>query len=70
MIITRAATNGTKRGPAGYFSGTAWIDELSTSPGASSVRAARVTFEPGARTAWHTHPLGQTLHILAGVGRV
>jgi len=70
MLITRATTAATKRGPAGYFSGTVWIDELSTPPGAPSVRAARVTFEPGARTAWHTHPHGQTLHILAGVGRV
>lgn len=70
MIITRAATTPTKPGPAAYFTGTVWIDEISPPANASPVRAARVTFSPGARTAWHTHPLGQTLHILSGVGRV
>ena len=71
MNITRATATATKRGPASYFSGTVWLDEIAAAaPTASPVRIVRVTFEPGARTAWHTHPHGQTLHILAGVGRV
>ena len=70
MIITRANTTATKRGPADYFTGTVWLDELTVAPFASDVRAVRVTFAPGARTAWHTHPHGQLLQITAGVGRV
>lgn len=70
MHITRANATVTKRGPADYFSGTVWLDELTTAPVASDVRAVRVTFEPGARTAWHTHPHGQWLRIESGVGRV
>jgi len=66
MNITRAGTPVSKRGPADWFTGTVWLDEIA----AGGVRIVRVSFEPGARTAWHTHPLGQTLHILAGVGRV
>jgi quercetin dioxygenase-like cupin family protein len=70
MKITRAATQVTKRGPAEYFTGTVWIDEIDGSTGVSPVRIVRVSFQPGARTAWHTHPLGQALHILSGIGRV
>ena len=70
MNLTRASTTATKRGPAEYFTGTVWVDEINAAPNASPVRIVRVTFEPGARTAWHTHPHGQMLHILAGVGRV
>lgn len=71
MNIVRASSGKTKRGPAEYFTGTVWLDDLAAAPGnASAVRMVRVTFEPGARTAWHTHPHGQTLHILAGIGRV
>src|SRR5262245_29050846 len=60
----------TRRGPADYFTGTVWQDPVIEAPGPARIRATRVAFEPGARTAWHTHPLGQTLHVLAGVGRV
>ncbi len=71
MNIVRAAGQKSKRGPSDYFTGTVWLDEISAAAGdASSVRIVRVAFEPGARTAWHTHPHGQTLHILSGVGRV
>lgn len=70
MNITRATQAAAKRGPADYFSGTVWLEELSAAPATTPVKAVRVTFEPGARTAWHTHPHGQMLHILAGVGRV
>jgi quercetin dioxygenase-like cupin family protein len=70
MTITRTNTATSKRGPAEYFSGTVWLDEATAAPSSSDVKVVLVTFEPGARTAWHTHPHGQLLHILTGVGRV
>ncbi|MSU49502.1 MAG: cupin domain-containing protein [Opitutus sp.] len=70
MTIMRTADVKSKRGPAEYFTGTVWLDEIAAVASASRVRAVRVAFEPGARTAWHTHPHGQSLHILSGVGRV
>src|SRR5450432_1619143 len=70
MDIMRAQAAVTKRGPANYFTGTVWQDDIAARPDAGKVRVVRVSFEPGARTAWHTHPHGQLLHILAGVGRV
>jgi len=70
MKITRPNATSTQRGPADYFSGTVWLDELTPAPYDSDVRVVRVTFEPGARTAWHTHPHGQLLQIVSGVGRV
>lgn len=70
MTITRASTTPTKRGPAAWFTGIVWLDEISAGAGGSSLRALRVTFEPGARTAWHTHPHGQMLHVLSGVARI
>jgi quercetin dioxygenase-like cupin family protein len=70
MNITPVTAHSTKRGPAEYFTGTVWLDDVGGPPNASSVRALRVSFEPGARTAWHTHPHGQTLHILSGIARV
>jgi quercetin dioxygenase-like cupin family protein len=59
-----------RRMPAEYFTGTVWQDPIIEAPAPARVRAAWVRFEPGARTAWHTHPLGQTIHITAGVGLV
>lgn len=56
-----------QRGPAEWFSGTVWIDAVVTPDSATGLRAARVSFEPGARTAWHTHPRGQAIHVLSGV---
>lgn len=70
MNITRAHAAATKRGPADYFTGTVWLEEITSAPYASDVRVLVVTFEPGARTAWHTHPHGQLLQIISGVGRV
>jgi len=70
MNIKQAETSTTKRGPAEYFTGRVWLDELEASSASARFRAVRVSFEPGARTAWHTHPHGQLLHILSGVGRV
>jgi quercetin dioxygenase-like cupin family protein len=56
-------------GPEAWFTGTVRIEPLVQTPAPAHVVAARVTFEPGARTAWHTHPLGQTLIVTAGCGR-
>src|SRR5437764_9299696 len=68
--ITKASDTPTRRGPAEWFTGTVWQDPIVEAPAPARIRAVRVSFEPGARTAWHTHPLGQTLHVLTGVGRV
>ncbi len=70
MNITRAQTAVTKRGPADYFTGAVWLEEVTAAPYASDVRVVVVAFEPGARTAWHTHPHGQLLQIQSGVGKV
>jgi len=70
MEIKRAGTQPSGRGPAEYFTGTVGVDPLNTPPAPARVAMALVTFEPGARTAWHTHPLGQTLIVTAGCGRV
>jgi quercetin dioxygenase-like cupin family protein len=68
MQIKRSGSQPSNRGPTEYFTGTVWIESLAEAPEPARVRAARVTFQPGARTAWHTHPLGQTLIVLAGQG--
>jgi quercetin dioxygenase-like cupin family protein len=70
MKITRTGTQPSGRGPAEYFTGAVRIDPLFQAPEPARVGGASVTFEPGARTAWHTHPLGQTLIITAGFGWV
>ena len=70
MDIHRNGSRPTRRGPADYFTGTVWMDPIVNAPAPARVAAARVAFEPGARTAWHTHPLGQTLYVISGVGRV
>jgi quercetin dioxygenase-like cupin family protein len=57
-------------GPADWFAGTVWIETIANDPEPPRLRASRVTFSPGARTAWHTHPAGQILHILDGVAWV
>ncbi|MCH8953144.1 MAG: cupin domain-containing protein [Proteobacteria bacterium] len=70
MEIHSAIDRPSRKGPADYFTGTVWLDPIIEAPAPARVRALRVSFEPGARTAWHTHPLGQTLHVLSGIGRV
>jgi quercetin dioxygenase-like cupin family protein len=70
MEITRAGSKPSGKGPADWFTGTVRIDPLFTAPAQARVGGAAVTFEPGARTAWHTHPLGQTLIVTSGVGWV
>lgn len=70
MDIIRAGSTPSARGPSDWFSGTVRIDPLFNPFDAARVQGAQVTFEPGARTAWHTHPRGQTLIVLSGLGRV
>ena len=69
MKISRSGSQPSAKGPADWFSGTVRIDPLFTAPAPARVAGAAVTFEPGARTAWHTHPLGQTLIVTFGCGR-
>ncbi|OOG63560.1 cupin [Sinorhizobium sp. A49] len=68
MNIKRSGSAPSARGPADYFSGTVRIDAPFNGSAPARVGGATVTFEPGARTAWHTHPLGQTLIVLSGLG--
>jgi quercetin dioxygenase-like cupin family protein len=68
MEIRRAGSQPSTRGPAEYFTGQVRLDPLFTAAEPARVACASVTFEPGARTAWHTHPLGQTLVVTAGLG--
>ncbi|GAA5502802.1 hypothetical protein Dxin01_02549 [Deinococcus xinjiangensis] len=69
MEIKRAGTQPSGQGPAEWFTGHVRLDPLFTAPEPARVAGTAVTFEPAARTAWHTHPLGQTLIVLSGVGR-
>ena len=59
MQIIPNQMRGCRKGPEAYFTGTVWIDEVITTPAPARVSAAMVSFAPGARTAWHTHPVGQ-----------
>lgn len=70
IAITACGAVASRRAPADYFTGTVWQDPIVEAPAPARIRAARVSFEPGARTAWHTHPLGQTLYVVTGLGRV
>ena len=70
MEIKRSGSQPSGKGPAEYFTGTVRVDPLFNPPAPARVVSASVTFEPGARTAWHTHPLGQNLIVTAGRGRV
>lgn len=69
MEIKRNGTQPSGKGPAEWFTGVVRIDPLIEAAAPARLLAASVTFEPGARTAWHTHPLGQTLIVTAGCGR-
>src|SRR5207248_7387562 len=68
MQITRNSGE-TAVGPSDWFTGTVYIDAVAVPSGPSRVSASSVRFAPGARTAWHTHPNGQTIYVLEGVGR-
>jgi quercetin dioxygenase-like cupin family protein len=67
MQITRN-TSETARGPSDWFTGNVYLDSVATPSGGSRLNASSVHFTPGARTAWHTHPRGQTIYVLEGVG--
>lgn len=68
MQISRSSSTETAAGPGEWFTGTVYIDAIASPSGRSRVGAASVHFTPGARTAWHTHPLGQTIFVTEGVG--
>jgi quercetin dioxygenase-like cupin family protein len=70
MDIKRSGSQASAKPPAEYFTGTVRLDPLFQAPDPGRVSGSSVTFEPGARTAWHTHPLGQTLIVTFGCGRV
>ena len=70
MRIIRAGSRPTMKASSEYFTGTVWQDLISETTDPARVRALKVAFEPCARTAWHTHPLGQTLYVVSGVGLV
>ena len=70
MDIHLAGSRPTRRAPKEYFVGTVWQDPIIATEAPARLVVNRVTFEPGARTNWHTHPLGQTLYVISGVGRV
>lgn len=68
MDIQRNGSQPSSQGPAEYFTGNVRVEPLFTSPGPAKINGANVTFEPGARSAWHTHPRGQTLIVTSGLG--
>ena len=70
MEIKSSGSVPTRRQPKESFTGVVWQDPIIEAPAPARLRAGRVSFEPGARTAWHTHPLGQTLIVTAGCGWV
>lgn len=70
MDIHKANSRPTTFATNDYFTGTVMMDPIVTAPEPARVRALRVSFAPGARTNWHTHPLGQTLYVISGVGRI
>ena len=68
MNIIKADSRPTVKASSDYFTGTVWQDPIIEADAPARVRVLRVSFEPEARTAWHTHPLGQTLHVISGIG--
>ena len=70
LTLYEAGSRQTRRANPDYFTGTVWQDPVIEAPAPARVQAVKVTFEPGARTHWHTHPLGQTLQVLSGAGFV
>ena len=70
MQIIKVGSRPTQRARAEYFTGTVWQDPIIETNEPARVRVLKVAFEPGARTAWHTHPLGQTLYVINGIGLI
>jgi quercetin dioxygenase-like cupin family protein len=68
MQIIKSGSRPPRKASSEYFTGNVWQDPIIEADEPARVRALRVSFEPGARTAWHTHPLGQTLYVISGVG--
>jgi quercetin dioxygenase-like cupin family protein len=69
MEIRRGGSVASRQGPAEWFTGTVWLDPVNDASAPARHTVNVVSFDPGARTAWHTHPLGQTLYVIAGCGR-
>jgi quercetin dioxygenase-like cupin family protein len=69
MDVKPVGSRPTAAGPGDYFQGKVWIDHIVDASIPSAAKSVMLTFEPGARTAWHTHPLGQTIHVLSGLGQ-
>lgn len=70
MKVTSIDEQVSWRAPEEHFTGTVWADDVVDPVAPARMRVLRVSFEPGARTAWHSHPLGQALHVVSGLGRV
>ena len=70
MKIIKSNSRPTTKASSDYFTGTVWQDPIIEAADPARVRALKVAFEPGARTAWHTHPLGQTLYLISGTGLI
>ena len=70
MDFHLAGSRPSRRAPKENFTGTVWQDPIFAAPAPARLVVNRVSFEPGARTNWHTHPLGQTLYVISGVGRI
>ncbi|MDR3735357.1 MAG: cupin domain-containing protein [Acidobacteriaceae bacterium] len=70
MKIVKVDERQNQRGPSEWFTGEVWMDEIVRGEAPSRLQAVFVAFAPAARTAWHTHPVGQTLHVLSGICRV
>jgi quercetin dioxygenase-like cupin family protein len=70
MKISASESLACRKGPPAWFSGEVWLDDIVTGGSPALLKATRLSFAPGARTAWHTHPLGQALHVVSGMGWV
>ena len=70
MKIVASIERGCRKAPAEWFTGDAWVDEIVSGAAPLRLQAVYVTFSPGARTAWHTHPVGQVLQVVSGLGWV
>lgn len=70
MDVIKSGTRPTNTANPEYFTGAVFLDPIFAAPAPARVQSARVSFMPGGRTAWHTHPFGQTLYVIAGVGRI
>jgi quercetin dioxygenase-like cupin family protein len=70
MKILTPDSHTSRKGPEAWFTGTVWLNQIAVAQAPSKLKANHVWFAPGSRTAWHTHPVGQTLHVVEGLGLV